>query len=263
MDMLKRSMAPLAQSAWDEIDARAEEVLKSRLTARKAVKVNGPKGWDFTTLSEGRLVINKGDDDVKTGIYKVKPLVEARVSFSLSRWELDNITRGAKDIDLGNLEDAVKRIAEFEENAVYKGFEHGGIEGLEKATSNDVISFGDDGSSIMGAISEGLIMLKENFEEGSFALIVGEEAYRRLNKDVQGYPLIKRIESLIDGKILLSTVVEGAFLIPYDNENFELTIGQDFSIGYESHDDENVRLFITESFTFRALDEKIIVSYKL
>lgn len=263
MDMLKRNMAPLAQSAWDEIDSRAEEVLKSRLTARKAVKVNGPKGWDYTTLSEGRLELIEGAEDVKTGVFKVKPLVEARVSFSLSRWELDNITRGAKDIDLGNLEDAVKKIAEFEENAVFKGFSAGKIEGLEKASANDKLSFGNDGSSIMESISQGLIVLRQNFEEGPFALIVGEEAYKRLNKDVQGYPLIKRIESLINGKILFSSVVEGAFLIPFDNENFELTIGQDFSIGYESHDDENVRLFITESFTFRVLDENIIVTYGL
>ena len=29
MDMLKRDMAPLADAAWEEIDQRAEEVLKS------------------------------------------------------------------------------------------------------------------------------------------------------------------------------------------------------------------------------------------
>ena len=60
MDILKRTMAPLTQAAWDEIDSRAEEVLKSRLTARKAVSVIGPKGWDYTVVSEGRLnTINK------------------------------------------------------------------------------------------------------------------------------------------------------------------------------------------------------------
>ncbi|KNZ41228.1 family 1 encapsulin nanocompartment shell protein [Acetobacterium bakii] len=262
MDMLKRTLAPLTQSAWDEIDGRAQEVLKSRLTARKAVKVYGPMGWDFTTLSEGRLdLLKRNDGEVATGVFRVKPLVEARMSFTLSRWEMDNVTRGAKDIDLTNLEEAVKKIAEFEEKAVYEGFAAGNIKGLREASAHKNITFGNDGAQIMEAISTGLIDLKDHFEEGPFVLIVGEEAYRRLNAGAQVYPLLKRIESLINGKIVLNPVIEGAYLFPYDNEDFELTIGQDFAIGYESHDDETIQLFITESFTFRVLDENIIVSY--
>jgi uncharacterized linocin/CFP29 family protein len=95
--MLKREMAPLTQLAWSEIDGRAEEVLKSRLTARKAVKVEGPKGLDFTSVSEGRLNLTEDTDDfIKTGVFSVKPLTEVRVSFSLNRWEMDNLTRGAR-----------------------------------------------------------------------------------------------------------------------------------------------------------------------
>jgi len=72
MDILKRNVAPLTQSAWDEIDGRAEEVLRSRLTARKAVKVNGPMGWNFTALSEGRLnLIQNKDAEVAIGVFKV------------------------------------------------------------------------------------------------------------------------------------------------------------------------------------------------
>lgn len=262
--MLKREMAPLTALAWDEIDSRAEEVLKSRLTARKAVKVVGPKGLDFTSLSEGRLeVIDDPDSTVAAGIYKVQPLIEARVSFALNRWEMDNLTRGAKNIDLSNLEEAAKKIAEFEEIAVYRGFEAGQIKGLDCVGANKKIPFGKTDASIMEAISKGMITLREKFEAGPFVLIVGEEAYNRLNKSSQGYPLIKRIESLISGKILLSTVLEGAFLIPYDNSNFELTIGQDFAIGFDFYDQENIHLFITESFTFRVLDENIIISYSL
>ncbi|MGV8906456.1 MAG: family 1 encapsulin nanocompartment shell protein [Acetobacterium sp.] len=264
MDILKRNVAPLTQSAWDEIDGRAEEVLRSRLTARKAVKVNGPMGWNYTALSEGRLdLIQNKDAEVAIGVFRVKPLVEARVIFTLNRWEMDNITRGAKDINLTNLEDAVKKIAEFEEKTVYKGLKDGHIKGLEEASAHKKIPFGNDGTQIMEAISKGLIDLKDHFQEGPFVLIVGEEAFKRLNTGDLGYPLITRIESLINGQIILNTVIKGAFLFPYNNKNFELTIGQDFSIGYESHTDELVQLFITESLTFRVLDENIIVSYTI
>ncbi|MDP2844184.1 MAG: family 1 encapsulin nanocompartment shell protein, partial [Acetobacterium sp.] len=180
--MLKREIAPLTQLAWSEIDGRAEAVLKSRLTARKAVTVNGPKGLAFTSVSEGRLELIDDDENlVKTGIFKIKPLVEARISFTLNRWELDNLTRGAKDIDLTNLEEAVQKIAEFEETAVYKGFDAGQIKGLETVSANEKIPFGETDSQIMEAISKGLVTLKEKFEAGPFVLIVGEVAYNRLN----------------------------------------------------------------------------------
>jgi uncharacterized linocin/CFP29 family protein len=36
-------------------------------------------------------------------------------------------------------------------------------------------------------------------------------------------------------------------------DDFELTVGQDLSIGYLEHDREKVRLYFQESFTFRVL----------
>jgi uncharacterized linocin/CFP29 family protein len=35
--------------------------------------------------------------------------------------------------------------------------------------------------------------------------------------------------------------------------DFELTVGQDFSVGYLSHTPSSVRLYLQESFTFRVL----------
>ena len=50
-----RELAPISSEAWEEIDARASEVLKSYLSARRVVKVNGPKGLDYNVITEGRL----------------------------------------------------------------------------------------------------------------------------------------------------------------------------------------------------------------
>jgi uncharacterized linocin/CFP29 family protein len=44
--------------------------------------------------------------------------------------------------------------------------------------------------------------------------------------------------------------------------DYELTVGQDLSIGYASHDRTDVELFLTESFTFRVLEEKAAVFLK-
>ena len=41
-----------------------------------------------------------------------------------------------------------------------------------------------------------------------------------------------------------------------------MTVGQDLSIGYRSHDKENVDLYLTESFTFRVLEPAAGVELK-
>lgn len=264
MSMLKRNIAPMPSKVWDEIDERAKTVLTNILSARKVVHVEGPMGWNYAVVPEGRLdIIDKNEDsDVSVGTYRVKPLLEARISFELDRWELDNITRGAKDIDLEALEEATKKLALFEENLIYNGYEKADIKGLKEVAAHN-LDFGKDAVSILSAISEARFLLMESYVEKPYSLVVGREAYKLLNTVHEGYPLIKTVSSIIDGKVILSEAVEGAFLMPYDHEDIELTIGQDFSIGYENHDDKKIKLFITESLTFRVLDEKLIVKFNI
>lgn len=263
MDILKRNIAPLTEEAWNEVDKRAIEVLRSHLTARKAVHVEGPKGWDYTVVPEGRLALVEEEDDVKTGVYKSTPLVEARVSFELERWEMDNLVRGAKDVELEALEDAVHKLAVFEEEAIYNGYDKGQIAGLKKSSDQETLNFGDDAKTILEMVAKGLIMLQDAFAEKPYNLVVGDEAWKRINRESNNYPLVKQVEELIGGKVIYSKVVEGAFLLPEDHDDLEMTIGQDYSIGYESHTDEKVKLFITESFAFRVLDPALIINFTL
>ncbi|SDY78666.1 family 1 encapsulin nanocompartment shell protein [Tindallia californiensis] len=264
MDILKRDLAPLTQEAWDEIDETAVDVLKTHLSARRVVKVQGPKGWDYTVIPEGRLsILEKEDNRVHSGQYEVKPLVETRISFKLDRWEMDNITRGARDIKLDALEEAMEKIAIFEEDAIYNGYEKGGIKGLVESSGQDTISFGNKGEEILEAISVAVLKMKEAYEDGPFTLVVGEEGWKRVNKGMEGYPLIKRIEKLIGGSVIYSSVLDGALLLPQDHDDLEMLVGGDFSIGYESHDAHSVTLFAAESFTFRVLDPDIIISFSM
>ena len=176
---------------------------------------------------------------------------------------MDNIERGAKDVDYEPLENAVKEIALFEENAIYNGLEEGLIKGIDNVVQIDPIPLGNDPTTIMEAITKGLILLKENYQGGPFSLVVNEEAYKRILSKETSYPLDERIEKLIGGKIVYSHVVNGAYLLPYNHDDLELTLGRDFSIGYQYHTNEKVRFFITESFTFRVLDPTLIVKFTL
>ena len=57
MDILKRSLAPIAAEAWTEIDKQAADVLRGVLTGRKVADVSDPKGWQCDSISEGTLTL--------------------------------------------------------------------------------------------------------------------------------------------------------------------------------------------------------------
>ncbi|MEA4859678.1 MAG: family 1 encapsulin nanocompartment shell protein [Sphaerochaeta sp.] len=261
MDMFKRELAPLSADAWAEIENRAKEVLLSRLTARKVVDVEGPKGLDFTVISEGRLTL-VDDGDVKAGTYNALPLTEARIRFSLNKWELDNLARGAKDIDFDTLDAALEKLALFEEQAIYNGYAKGKIKGLKESSAHKALTFGKEANDILASLAEGLLLLKKSYIHGPYTLVVGKDIWMTLNQATLGMSLLERVEQMLGSKVVLATSVEGALLVPYNSENLELTIGQDFALGYESHDTKEVTLFATESFTFRVLEPKAIVVYK-
>ncbi len=259
--MLYRDLAPISEEAWKEIDERASEVLKTYLSGRRVVKVTGPKGWDYNVITEGRLENLVDEEKLCYGTYQALPLVEARAEFEMDRWELDNLNRGAKDVDYTPLEDAVKEIALFEENAIYNGLKKAYIEGIIPSAEGESITFGKDSVSVMNAISEGILRLKATYTEGPYTLIVGKDIYKIINSQDPSYPLEEKIKDLIGGDIIFSFAIDGAVLVPYDHDDLEFVIGNDFSIGYQSKDRKKVRLFITESFTFRVLDPVIIVKY--
>jgi len=50
-------------------------------------------------------------------------MIEIRKPFELDIWELDNLERGAKDVNLSPCESATKEMAFFEEGTIYQGFE--------------------------------------------------------------------------------------------------------------------------------------------
>ncbi len=264
MDFLKRELAPLSAEAWEEIDGRAVDVLKTHLSGRKVVRVVGPNGWASNVVNEGRLtVLDREEGAVQTGIYEVRPLVETRIQFELDRWEMDNITRGASDANLDALDESMKSMALFEEQALYYGYDKGGISGLLPSAGHDPLPFGREDKGIMESLSRAIVMMQGAFQEGPFTLVVGDECWKRLHDQCTGYPLWKRAEEIIGGEIVYSQALNSAVLIPHDHDDLELTIGGDFSIGYVSHDAKKVRLFAAESFFFRVLDPAVIVPFSL
>ncbi len=263
MDILRKSLAPISQAAWDEINQTSLDVLTSVLSARKLVDVEGPKGWNYPALSTGRIVVpDNQKGDVKFGVNQVLPLLEARVPFELNIWELDNVARGAEDIDLEALEDAARKIAKFEEDIIFKGFKSANITGIEECKEYDTPAFPESGDEIPGAVAEVLSQMKANSIEGPYSLVLSTDKWKKLSSYVRGYPLRKQLESLLEGSIVMAPNVDGAYLFSERGGDFKMVIGQDLSIGYESHNNKTVQLYFTESFTFHINEPKAVAVFK-
>jgi uncharacterized linocin/CFP29 family protein len=58
---------------------------------------------------------------------------------------------------------------------------------------------------------------------------------------------------LVNDQIIWAPAIAGAFVLTTRGGDFDLDIGQDVSIGYSSHSDTAVRLYLQETFTFRLL----------
>jgi uncharacterized linocin/CFP29 family protein len=224
--------------------------------------MDGPHGWDYAAVNTGRLEISdeSGSGDVPWGKRLVLPLVETRVPLTLPQMEVDGIARGAKDADLESLENAARRAARFEESAVYNGFEPGGIEGIVPQIEHEPIGLPQNTQEFPRAVAHAVREMMLAGIEGPYALVLGGDAWDGLMQSgSSGYPPQRIIRDLIGGEIQMSPVLEGGLLLSTAGGHFELSVGQDFSIGYSRHDEKEVDLYLTESFSFRVLEPKAAV----
>ena len=85
-------------------------------------------------------------------------------------------------------------------------------------------------------------------------MVLSDQLYKDLSaRTDEGYPILSHVQRLIDGEIVWAPGIDGGLVISQRGGDFELSVGQDFSIGYLDHNSERVRLYIEESFTFLIL----------
>lgn len=265
--LLKRSMAPISESAWEEIDNQAKKVLGGNLSARKLVDFSGPHGWTKGAVNIGTVQMNHADGKVKElkwGKRDVLPLIEFRLPVALDIHDLDNLERGLKNPDLDPLDKASHSAALFEEEAIYHGLSEAGIQGIVEMSPYKPITLPATSEGMQEAIENGITSLQKNKIGGPYHLVVGTLTYQNIQKgDNKGYPLIKRLKNMLRGDIHWSPAIEGGVLLSGRGGDYQLTVGQDFSIGYLKHDDQDVHLFLTESFTFQVLEARAAIEFKL
>ena len=254
-DLLRRSLAPVPAEGWMQIDETAARVLKANLSARTFVGIGGPHGWEFAGVNTGRYEVLQGTGDVPCAVRQTLPVVEVRVPIRMERSNIDDAARGCENIDLEPLEKAARDVAAFEESAIYNGFEPACIVGILGASGAAPVSLPNGAADYPGVIAEGIRRLVGAGRGGPYHLVLGNDAWRTLMQSGSGgYPAHRVVRNMLGGEILASSAFEGGLLVAQEEDAFELTLGQDLSIGYFTHDATTIELFLTESFTFRVLD---------
>jgi len=262
MDILKRSLAPLPAEAWEEIDNQAKKALKAQLSARSVVDFDGPHGWKKGAVNLGNVGFEQTGviEEVEYGLRQVQPLIEVRVPFSLCLKEMEDMARGLRNPDLEPLLVAARKIAHFEDKVIYRGFEKGNIAGILKSSAHQPVKMSGIPEDYPKEVSCGALTLQKAGIGGPYHLVLGTDPYQiLLQGDETGYPLKKRVEEILGGGVFWSATLKGGVILSGRGGDFILTVGQDFSIGYTSHEEGKAQLFITESFTFQVLEPKASV----
>jgi len=266
MDLLKRNFAPIGAKAWELIDEQAKRALAPQLSARKFVDVKGPFGPGAGAVFAGRIAVPEGQkkEGVRYGIAQVQPYLEARIAFELDLWELDNAERGAKDVELAPLDEAARKIAAFEEKAIYEGFDEACIAGLARFGQQQAVELSlGKAKDILVGVSRGARKLATETVEGPYALVGGDRLFEAIDAKSDVYPVRKMLEPVIGPNLVYAPHVEGAFLVSLRGGDFELHLGQDLSVGFERAEGNKVRLFLTESFAFRVVEPRAVVAFLL
>ncbi|MGX1105155.1 MULTISPECIES: family 1 encapsulin nanocompartment shell protein [Bradyrhizobium] len=261
MNNLHRGLAPISDAAWAQIEEEASRTLKRHLAARRVVDVDGPKGTDYSAVGTGHLKkIAAPGDGVEATQRDVQALVELRVPFELSRQAIDDVERGANDSDWGPLKDAARKIAFAEDRAVFDGYAAAGIRGIRQGTSNPVLTLPSSVKNYPAVVAQAVSQLRLAGVNGPYTLLLGTEPYTAIGGATDdGYPVLQHIQRLIDGKIIWAPAIEGGVLLTTRGGDFQLSIGQDLSIGYLSHSAKSVQLYFQETITFLMLTSEASV----
>lgn len=262
MNNLHRELAPISDAAWAQIEEEVSRTFKRHIAGRRVVDLHGPNGIGFSSVGTGHLrTINSPGSGVIAQQREVKPLVELRIPFELDRQAIDDVERGANDSDWQAAKDAAKKLAFAEDGAIFEGYAAAGIEGVRQGTSNPKMTLPDDVRMYPDAIAQGLSQLRLAGVNGPYSVLLDADIYTALQETSDhGYPVLEHVKRLVDDKIIWAPAISGAFVLTTRGGDFDLHVGQDVSIGYLTHSDSKVRLYLQETFTFVYLTAEAAVA---
>ncbi|HEX4133966.1 MAG TPA: family 1 encapsulin nanocompartment shell protein [Bryobacteraceae bacterium] len=195
MNNLHRELAPVSDAAWAQIEEETARTLKRYLAGRRVVDVPAAGGIALPGVGTGHLKpIAAPAEGILAGQREVKPLVELRVPFELSRREIDDVERGADDSDWQPTKDAAKKLAFAEDRAIFNGYTDADIRGIRECTSNPIETLPADVRDYPDAIAHALSRLRLMGVNGPYSVLLGAGEYTALAETRDhGYPVLEHV----------------------------------------------------------------------
>jgi uncharacterized linocin/CFP29 family protein len=263
---LLRDLAPVSDAAWAEIDTEAKRALENFLAARRLIDFTGPHGWTYSASTLGSIESVSGTpaDGVEAALRQVQPVVELRARFTLKRAELDAIDRGHRSPDLMPVVDAARSIAEAEDRAIFHGYEAAQIGGIAEVSPHEAVALGDSFGQYPTWVAMAVARLRDAGVEGPYGIALGPRCYSGILETTEdgGYPILERIRLILDGPVVYAPAVDGAVVLSMRGADYELSCGQDVSIGFDRATADDVELYLEESFAFHAHSPEAAVALR-
>jgi uncharacterized linocin/CFP29 family protein len=261
MNNLHRELAPVSDAAWAEISEEAARTFKRHLAGRRVVDVAGPAGEGLSAVGTGHIKeIESPGDSVLARQRHVLSVVELRVPFTLDREQIDDVARGSRDSDWQAVKDAARQLAFTEDRAIFDGYAAADIDGIRPGSSNASLALPASATGYPEAVAQALSALRTAGVDGPYAVVLSAGAYTEASETADhGYPVAEHLRRMIGDDIIWAPAIEGGLVLTTRGGDFELQLGQDASIGYLSHTQTSVRLYLQESLTFLLLTAEAAV----
>jgi uncharacterized linocin/CFP29 family protein len=262
MNNLYRELAPITDGAWEQIGDEVKRTFGRHSAARRVVDLNEPDGDGLAAVGTGHLAdLPVPEPNLLTRARQSQPIIELRVPFTLSRAAIDDVERGAQDSDWQPAKEAAMKLAYTEDRLAIDGYPAGGVTGIRPASSNPKLQLPGEVRDYPNIISQAISALRLAGVNGPYSVLLSAAAYTAVSETADhGYPILEHLNRVVDGDIIWAPAIDGALVLSTRGGDFELTLAQDVSIGYLSHDATSVALYLQEALTFFSYTAEASVS---
>jgi uncharacterized linocin/CFP29 family protein len=267
MNHLLRELAPITDAGWAAIDDEARPTVERFLAARRLVDFEGPRGWEYSAASAGRVQKKAATQPVPGAhlqVRKVVSAVELRVPFRVGRAELAAIDRGATDVDFDELDTAARKLAHAENQTVFEGAKSAEIAGIAPSSPHPPIALEGGFDSYPRAVAWAVERLREAGVNGPYGITLSPAEYTGVVETTEGggYPVFDHVRRILGGPIVWGPGTAHCLVVSLRGGDFVFESGEDISIGYSHHDEEHVHLYLEESFTFRINEPQAAIALR-
>lgn len=265
MSNLHRRLAPISDAAWKEIEQEASRTFRRNVAGRRMVDMPDPAGETFSALTTGHTAsVTSPVDSVRALRREVLPVIELRAPFTVTRTAIDDVDRGSVDSDWQPVKDAAAEMARSEDTLVFSGLPAAGINGVVPASTNEPIAMPERIEDFPNAVAAATSALRLVGVDGPYSLALPAALYTEVSETIEhGVPVFEHVLKMLrDGHIIWAPSLSHPVLVSERGGDYELHLGQELSLGYLSHDDQHVRLYLQESLTVRVATAEASVLIK-